>query len=185
MNRASLALTLLLSASAWAHGGGGHLKGVVASSDEKQLTITTEEKKNEVVAFDKSTRFESDGKASSAKALIPGLRVVVHLKAGSKPQTAALVKFAPLTPVRVLIEVTKDGFVVAEPPALKAGTPVTLVVTRKTDKTCATDVVLKEFGLSAPLPLEKPVEVTFVPTAPGKVHFACPMDMISGDLHVD
>lgn len=185
MNRSSLALTLLLSAAAWAHGGGGHLKGFVASADEKQVTVTTEEKKTEVVAFDKDTLFESDGKPATAKALVPGLRVVVHLKAGAKLQTAALVKFAAGTPVRISVEVTKDGFVVANAPSLKAGTPVTLVVTRTVEKTCATDIVLKEFGLSVPLPLGKPVEVTFVPTQPGKVHFACAMDMFSGDLKVE
>lgn len=185
MNRASLAVTVLLSTAVWAHGGGGHLKGLVASADEKQLTLTTEEKKTEVVAFDKNTRFENDGKTATAKTLAPGLRVVVHLKAGSKPQTAALVKFAAAAPVKISVEVTKDGFVVANAPSIKAGTPVTLVVTRTEEKTCATDVVLKEFGLSAPLPLGKPVEVTFVPTQPGKVHFACAMDMISGDLKVD
>lgn len=185
MNRASLALTLFLSAAAWAHGGGGHLKGVVASSDEKQLTLTTEEKKTEVVALDKDTRFESDGKAATAKALVPGLRVVVHLKEGSKSQTAALVKFAAVTPVRVLIEVTKSGFVVRNAPTLKVGTPVTLVVTRTTDKTCATDIVLKDYGISATLPLSKPVEVTFVPTAPGLVQFTCAMDMVSGELKVE
>ena len=35
------------------------------------------------------------------------------------------------------------------------------------------------------LPLSKPVEVTFVPTKAGKVHFACAMDMVSGDLQVE
>ena len=185
MNRASLAITLLLSAAAWAHGGGAHFKGSVSYADEKQLTVTTEEKKTEVVTFNKDTRFESDGKPATAKALVPGLRVVVHLKAGVKPQTAALVKFSAGTPVRVLVEVTKDGFVVANAPSLKAGTPVTRVVTRTVDNTCATDIVLKEFGLSAPLPLGKPVEVTFVPSKPGKVHFACAMDMFSGELKVE
>lgn len=184
MNRASLAVTVLLSTAVWAHGG-GHLKGIVTSTGEKQLTLTTEEQKAEVVAFDKDTRFENDGKAAAVKAVVPGLRVVVHLKAGSKPQTAALVKFAAAAPVKVSVEVTKDGFVVANAPSIKVGTPVTMVVTRTVEKTCATEIVLKDIGLSAPLPLGKPVEITFVPTRSGKVHFACAMDMISGDLSVD
>lgn len=184
MNRALVTISFLVSAVAFAHGA-GHLKGVVTTVDARQVTVTTEEKSPEVVSFDKDTRFENDGKAATAGALAPGLRVVVHLKAGARIPTAALVKFAAPAPVRIEVTVTEDGFVVGKVPTLKVGTPVTLVVTRKVEQTCATDIVLKNFGLSVPLPLSKPVEVTFVPTAPGKVHFACAMDMVSGDLKVD
>lgn len=88
-------------------------------------------------------------------------------------------------PVRVEVAVTADGFVVANPPALRAGQPVTLVVTRKVERTCATDVVLKAYGISRPLPLNQPVELTFTPSKPGKVHVACAMDMVSTDLSVE
>jgi plastocyanin domain-containing protein len=88
-------------------------------------------------------------------------------------------------PARLEVSVTSDGFVVATPRTLKVGQPVTLVVTRSAERTCATDIVLKDFGISKPLPLGKPVEVTFTPTRKGKVHFACAMDMVSGDLTVE
>jgi plastocyanin domain-containing protein len=86
---------------------------------------------------------------------------------------------------RVEVSVTADGFVVATPRTLKVGQLVTLVVTRSVERTCATDIVLKDFGISKPLPLGKPVEVTFVPTKKGKVHFSCAMDMVGGDLTVE
>ena len=184
MNRTLFAVTFLVSAAAFAHGA-GHLKGVLSAVDTRQFTVTTEEKTSEVVSFDKATRFENDGKVATVSALAPGLRVVVHLKAGAKTPTAVLVKFAAPAAVRIEVAVTEDGFVVGKAPTLKVGTPVTLVVTRKVEKTCATDVVLKEFGLSVPLPLSTPVEVTFVPKQPGKVHFACAMDMVSGELKVE
>lgn len=185
MTRAALiTLIFLVPGAAFAHGA-GHLKGVVVAVDTKQVKLTTEDKKDELVAFDKDTRFENDGKAAAASAIVPGLRVVVHLKEGSKTATAALVKFVAATPVRVTVTVTDDGFVLKKAPPLKVGTPITLVVTREVDKTCAKDIVLKDFGLSVPLPLSKPVEVTFVPTKAGKVHFACAMDMVSGDLQVE
>ena len=60
-----------------------------------------------------------------------------------------------------------------------------VVVTRTVEKTCATDIVLKDFGLSQPLPLNRPVEVTFTPTKAGNVRFACAMDMISATLKVE
>lgn len=183
----AIPLTLLLSMSglAFAHGGEKHLKGEVTAIDDKQLTLTTEEKETVTVAFDKATQFDNDGKASAAKDLAPGSRAVVHLRPGSKAPTAALVKFSAAAGARLDVTVTPDGFIVAKPRTLKAGQPVTLVVTRTTDKTCAKDIVLKEFGISKALPLNQTVEVTFVPKKAGKVHFACAMDMVGGDLQVE
>jgi len=82
---------------------------------------------------------------------------------------------------RVAIAVTKKGF---EPDrvTVKAGNPVTLVVTRKTEKTCATEIVLKDYGLKRELPLNQAVEVTFTPAATGEITFACGMDMIKGTV---
>ena len=81
------------------------------------------------------------------------------------------------------IEVTSEGFV---PNKLTASVnkPIKLVVTRKTDKTCATEIVIKDYGIKKSLPLNQPVEVTFTPTKTGKVRFACGMDMIAGEIEV-
>ncbi len=84
----------------------------------------------------------------------------------------------------VAIEVTGQGFVPAQA-AVKSGRPVTLVVTRKTDRTCATEIVLKEYGISRPLPLNEAVEVTFTPRKTGPVRYACGMDMVAGTLTVE
>ncbi len=178
---------LALSFTALAHGGGQHLKGEVAARDAKTLTVTTAGR-DVVVGLDATTRFENDGKPSTLDALPLGARVVVHLKAQSKQPLAAIVKFiAPpaASSTRLEVTVTDEGYVVSNPKPLKAGQPVTLVVTRTAEQTCATDVVLKEFGISRPLPLGKPVEVTFTPSKPGKVHVACAMDMVSTDLKVE
>lgn len=84
----------------------------------------------------------------------------------------------------VELSVTADGFV---PASFKvhAGHPVKLVVTRTVERTCATDIVIKDLKISAPLPLNKAVELTFTPTKPGKVRFACAMDMIAGEIVVE
>jgi plastocyanin domain-containing protein len=84
----------------------------------------------------------------------------------------------------VTMEVTTQGFVPAQV-KVKVGQPVKLVVTRKTDVTCAKDIVIKDYGINKPLPLNQPVEVTFTPTKPGKVRYACAMDMISGVITVE
>jgi plastocyanin domain-containing protein len=82
------------------------------------------------------------------------------------------------------IEVTKDGFVPAEI-KVKAGKPVKLVVTRKVERTCATEIVIKDQGINKPLPLNQPVEVAFTPSKAGKLRYACGMDMIAGVILVE
>ncbi|MFA6107872.1 MAG: cupredoxin domain-containing protein [Candidatus Latescibacterota bacterium] len=84
----------------------------------------------------------------------------------------------------VEMAVTSEGFVPAEV-TVKAGQPVMLMVTRKTDKTCATSIVIKDFGINRPLPLNQAVEITFTPTKPGRFRYACAMDMVSGVLVVE
>ena len=84
----------------------------------------------------------------------------------------------------VAIEVTGKGFV-PDRAAVKAGRPVTLVVTRKTERTCATEIVVKDYGVNQPLPLGQAVEVTFTPKKAGPVRYACGMDMIAGVLNVE
>jgi len=74
-----------------------------------------------------------------------------------------------------------SGFVPAKA-QLKVGEPVTLVVTRKVERTCATEVVIRDYGVRQPLPLGAPVEVTLTPRKAGAIRFACAMDMIAGEL---
>jgi len=84
----------------------------------------------------------------------------------------------------VTIEVTGAGFVPAQV-KVKANQPVRLVVTRKTDRTCAKEIVIKDVGINKPLPLNQPVEITFTPTKKGQLRYACAMDMIAGVIVVE
>jgi plastocyanin domain-containing protein len=82
------------------------------------------------------------------------------------------------------ISVTKEGFVPANIKVQK-GQKVRLVVTRKVERTCATEIVIKDQGINQPLPLNKPVTVEFTPTKAGQLRYACGMDMISGVITVE
>lgn len=81
------------------------------------------------------------------------------------------------------IKVEQSGFVPAEL-TVPAGQEVTLRVTRTTDKTCATEIVIKDQGIKKELPLNQPVEVKFTPKAKGDLRFACAMDHVAGTIHV-
>ena len=84
---------------------------------------------------------------------------------------------------RVTLTVTDQGFE-PEVVTVAAGKPVTLVVTRTTSKTCATELVMPAHGINQPLPLGQAVEITFTPEKPGELTYACAMDMYKGKVIV-
>ncbi len=83
----------------------------------------------------------------------------------------------------VEISVTTNGF---EPARVKVtkGEPLKLVVTRKTDDTCAKEIVIPDENIKADLPLNKPVTLTFTPKRAGELQYACGMGMYTGVLVV-
>ncbi len=92
----------------------------------------------------------------------------------------------PRAPGNVVhLTVTPRGF---EPPEVRveAGRPVTLVVTRVTDQTCATELVVDGQPGQTPLPLNQPVTLTLLPPKPGLLRYGCAMGrMMSGLLRVE
>lgn len=103
---------------------------------------------------------------------------------------SALIVLAPLAaqaadkPRTVELSVTEKGF---EPQKLtvKKGEPVHLLVTRKTDKTCATAIDIKDMGIRKDLPLNKAVAIDFTPKKTGDIHYLCGMGMMEGVLTVE
>ena len=86
---------------------------------------------------------------------------------------------------RIELTVTENGFE-PSPITVKQGEPLDLVVTRKTDKTCATDIVIPEAGIKKALPMNEPVVVSFTPSKAGELKYGCAMDlMIAGVLLVE
>jgi plastocyanin domain-containing protein len=83
-------------------------------------------------------------------------------------------------PKKIEIEITEKGF---SPSAIEvaASVPLELVFTRRTDKTCATEVVLPAQKIKKALPLNQPVSVALTPEK-DDVTFACGMNMLKGKL---
>jgi plastocyanin domain-containing protein len=115
------------------------------------------------------------------RTIFPAALLVLGL--GLAPEAQAAPKVARVAQT-IAISVTSDGFVPAEVKA-KAGQPLKLVVTRQVERTCATEIVMKDLGVNQPLPLGKPVTIKVTPKKPGAYRFACGMDMIAGVLNVE
>jgi plastocyanin domain-containing protein len=83
----------------------------------------------------------------------------------------------------VRVRITKRGY---EPKSLslKPDVPARITFVRETNESCGTEIVLKDYGISKPLPLGKPVTVEFTPTGSGEFKFTCGMDMLRGKIIV-
>ena len=101
---------------------------------------------------------------------------------------SALLVLAPLNakadnPKTIELSVTDKGFEPANI-TVKKGEPVHLLVTRKTDSTCAKAIDIKDLGIKKDLPLDKAVAIDFTPKQTGEIHYVCGMGMIGGVLLV-
>ena len=181
--------------AAFAHGGVEHLMGTAKTVDAKGMVIVTQEKKEVKVAFDETTKFEKDGAPSSIKELAAGARVVVNAtkKSGVADLVAVLVKLgskgaehaehAPAART-IALSVTEQGFTPNQA-KVKKGEPVDLVITRKTDKTCATAIHIPDYDIKRELPLNEAVTVRLTPNKSGDVKYTCAMGMLGGVLSVE
>jgi plastocyanin domain-containing protein len=86
-------------------------------------------------------------------------------------------------PSEVQVSVTDNGF---EPKnvVIKKGQAAVLVITRKTENTCATEAIFTETGKKYELPLNTPVRIDLTGSSPGTIHYACGMDMEHGTVTI-
>ncbi len=86
-------------------------------------------------------------------------------------------------PQQLRVSVTRAGF---EPASLKVkkGVPIVLIITRKTDQTCAKQAVFASLGKTVDLPLNQAVRVELPAQAEGRLSYACGMGMYTGELVV-
>ncbi|MCK6529389.1 cupredoxin domain-containing protein [Myxococcota bacterium] len=104
------------------------------------------------------------------------LAASIHVGCGAAP---------PAGPRTVEISVTTKGFE-PSPIAVKVGEPLQLVVTRKTDTTCATSIVVPGYDIDQALPLNQPVTIQLTPKKTGELRYGCGMgQMIAGVLTVE
>lgn len=81
------------------------------------------------------------------------------------------------------VEITEQGFAPASV-NLRRNVPARVTFVRKTDATCAKEVVISDYKINRELPLNKAVVITFTPKKSGEIAFACGMNMMRGKLIV-
>lgn len=108
-------------------------------------------------------------------------RIGGRVSPSSAPMAALQGAPAGPTAQRITLKVTEGGF---EPPNLQvtAGRPIELVVTRTTDKTCGTEIVVGSSGQHAALPLNTPVTLRIPAMSKGELEIACGMAMLKGKV---
>mgnify|MGYP001400417785 FL=1 len=97
---------------------------------------------------------------------------------------AALVLMAGCTPAgpkEIQVAVTDMGFEPKEV-VIQKGQAAVLVMTRKSDNTCATEAVFAETGKKYDLPLNEAVRIDLTGVSPGTLHYACGMNMEKGTV---
>ncbi|RKH87637.1 copper transporter [Corallococcus sp. AB045] len=82
------------------------------------------------------------------------------------------------------LSVTEKGFEPSSLVLLHKDKPVTLLVTRRTEATCATSLVMADQGIDVKLPLNTLVEIAFTPRRSGMLHYGCPTGDTTGRFYV-
>lgn len=120
----------------------------------------------------------------AAPALAQHDHAAMQQKAESAAAKAGIAEGTVKNGVRTVeMQVTEDGFVPSKIKANK-GEKLRLLITRKTDHTCAKEIVIKEAGIDTKLPLDKTVTVVVTPKKSGELKYACGMDMITGVIFI-
>ena len=84
-------------------------------------------------------------------------------------------------PIEIIVA---DGVYTPARIEVPAGKPVTLRFLRQDSNPCAGKVLFDGLGVSADLPIGKPLDVVVTPPQPGEYEFTCQMRMYRGTLVV-
>jgi plastocyanin domain-containing protein len=117
--------------------------------------------------------------------IVTFLGVTLALSACNKaaPQAGAE-SDVPSSSGPITIIADSNGFTPSEVKVSK-GKEAKLHFQRKTDDTCATDVVFPELNIKKPLPLNQVVEITLPPSGERRYTFTCGMGMYKSSVIVN
>lgn len=110
---------------------------------------------------------------------------VLLLLAGCKSKTeGGSAPAAPLKPGAIAVTADDKGFTPSSV-TFKKGAPASLVFTRTTDETCATEVVFPELKVKKELPKNTPVTIDIPTDKEQKLTFQCGMGMYKSSVVIN
>jgi plastocyanin domain-containing protein len=120
-------------------------------------------------------------KLLTAICVVLAVALPLPVAAGVQPRRNQRAKARVVKSQSASVDLTERGY---EPASirLRRGVPARVTFTRKVSSTCATEVVLPDYGIRRALPLNEPVAVEFTPKKSGEFTFSCGMGMIKGSL---
>jgi len=80
------------------------------------------------------------------------------------------------------VELTTKGYQ-PDSLSLRSGVPARITFVRRTDETCGKELVIRDYDINRPLPLNEPVVAEFTPRK-GEFKFGCGMGMLKGKVIV-
>lgn len=88
-----LTLTAALVTASFAHGGATHLMGTITAVKSDSITVTTKDKKTQVVYVTGKTIFDKSGQPAALKDLKAGDRAVIEARQANRRLEAESVRF--------------------------------------------------------------------------------------------
>jgi hypothetical protein len=138
----------------------------LGTASDKQVSVVSGVKPGDVVVSEGSFHVRAE-------------RERLGLRAGpSGPLTNAAPQSAEFQTATVVVD--DSGFQPAKL-TLRSGVPARVTFTRKSEKTCATEVAFPSLNIKRALPLNQQVVVEFTP-ARGDMEFVCGMNMLKGTV---
>ena len=89
----------------------------------------------------------------------------------------------PPGPTQIYVLVDDAGFSPSEIP-LKVGESAEIIVMRRSNATCAKEIMVPDLDVRLTLPLEESVRFAVKPTKAGRIHFTCGQGHLGGDIVV-
>jgi len=80
------------------------------------------------------------------------------------------------------VEIIVDGGYSPDTIEVPAGKPTVIHFLRKDPSSCLEEVVISDFKLRKPLPLNERTDITVTPPKPGTYRFSCGMGMFHGTI---
>lgn len=160
-------------------------QGVLADSQTAYLWVADPEPSGQYLLRRQQVKLGLRGRdhVAVAEGVKAGQKVVVSPSADFQDGRRVVPRDVGGMDENPVVTVTESGY---DPPTvpIPAGKAITITFIRKTDLSCAEELVFPDLGIRRKLPVGEPVKVEIPARRAGELKFACGMDMFRGKVVV-